>query len=365
MTEPSITVVSPGQKIQKMLSERGWSQQDLATIMGRPLQAVNEIIRGSKQITAETALQLSQALGTDPLEWMKAEALYRLSLASKKVLDEHVSLRAKIYGSAPIREITRLGWIKTQSDLELLAKEVLCFLGAQDFDSHQPIVASFRRGAAGRSDPIALTAWVRRVRILAEQQRTPAFNPEVLNSVKAQLSELMVHPNDVSKVPEVLISAGIRFVVVPHLSHTFADGAAFWIGDTPVVALTLRYDRVDSFWFSLMHELAHIERAHDGLLIDEDINAGSTAENRREVEADRMAAHTLLPQLKYEAFVIGCRGRFAQSRVELFASEVSRHPGIVVGRLQRDGILPYSHLRSLLVPVRQHLTGWWDRVGTE
>jgi HTH-type transcriptional regulator/antitoxin HigA len=77
-------VMPPGESIQEELSARGWTQRDLAKKMGRPVQAVNEIIRGKRQITAETALELSDVFGTSAEMWIGMEARYRLHLARRQ-----------------------------------------------------------------------------------------------------------------------------------------------------------------------------------------------------------------------------------------------------------------------------------------
>ena len=77
-------VVSPGRILSRELEARGWTQKDLAEIMGRPIQTINEIIRGTKQVTPETALELADAFNTSPEFWMNLEANYRLHLARKE-----------------------------------------------------------------------------------------------------------------------------------------------------------------------------------------------------------------------------------------------------------------------------------------
>ncbi len=72
--------VAPGRIVKQELEARGWSQKDLAAVLGRPEQAVSEIVNGVKQITPETALELAQAFGTSPELWMNLEANYREEL---------------------------------------------------------------------------------------------------------------------------------------------------------------------------------------------------------------------------------------------------------------------------------------------
>ena len=87
-------VPTPGRILSRELEARGWKQKDLAEIMGRPVQTINEIIRGNKQITPETALELSQAFGTSPEFWTNLEAKYRLHLASKQKTEPDIAVSA-------------------------------------------------------------------------------------------------------------------------------------------------------------------------------------------------------------------------------------------------------------------------------
>ncbi len=82
--------IAPGRIILRELEARGWSQQDLAAIMGRPEQAISEIINAKKQITAETAQQLSRAFGTSVDFWLNLEMQYQ-SPGSNKINQEHES----------------------------------------------------------------------------------------------------------------------------------------------------------------------------------------------------------------------------------------------------------------------------------
>lgn len=90
-------VTAPGRILSRELEARGWTQKDLADIMGRPPQTINEIIRGSKQITPETALELSEALVTSAEFWTNLEAKYRLHLARKEKEEQDIARKSRLY----------------------------------------------------------------------------------------------------------------------------------------------------------------------------------------------------------------------------------------------------------------------------
>jgi len=148
---------------------------------------------------------------------------------------------------------------------------------------------------------------------------------------------------------------------VEHLPQTYIDGAAFWLdAKSPVVAMSLRYDRIDYFWFTLMHELAHIKAngKHAGHL-DKNL-VGPSAEVREdkpkeEQEADAQACEWLLPPDEVDAFVAETKPYFSKAAIMEFGERMAVHPGIVVGRLQHLGVISYSHSRAMLVKVRQRL----------
>src|SRR6516165_441468 len=125
-TRTPAEVFPPGDFIRDELDARGWTQGDLAQIMGRPLQAVNELISGKKQITPDTALGLAKAFGDDDaLYWMNLESVYRLSKA--KPADEAVSRRANLYSRFPIRDLIKRKWIEESDNLDVIEHRVCSF----------------------------------------------------------------------------------------------------------------------------------------------------------------------------------------------------------------------------------------------
>ena len=134
---------TPGEYIREELVERGWTQMDLAEILGRPPQVVNEIVAGKRSITPETARGLGDAFGTSAQLWMNLEASYQLSRVSAK--DDTVSRRALLYGKAPIKEMQRRGWIETTSNVGNARNAgPAAFLRFLDLDQPDPVCVTPR-----------------------------------------------------------------------------------------------------------------------------------------------------------------------------------------------------------------------------
>jgi HTH-type transcriptional regulator/antitoxin HigA len=161
----------------------------------------------------------------------------------------------------------------------------------------------------------------------------------------------------------VLSEVGIRFLVVEPLAGTRIDGVCVWLNDSkPVIALSLRYDRIDSFWFALAHELGHVVN-RDGLehpVVDLDLvgeNAiKSTDKPETERAADAFAEELLVPASEINGFVARVRPLYSKERIKGFAARLKVHPGIVVGQLAHRGEIGYWHSRETLEKVKDLVT---------
>jgi HTH-type transcriptional regulator / antitoxin HigA len=334
------------------LEARGWAQKDLAEITGRPIQTINEIIRAKKQITPETALELAAAFGTSAEFWTRLETNYRLHLARKEVLEQNIARKSQLYSLAPVSELIKRGWIQATASTEELEKTICNFFDIDSIDEQPRLTINFRCSQERDPESIAQLTWAKQVEKLAKQQSVASFHRDKLQAAIPTILEFAEKPEDVQFIPDLLLSLGVHFVIVPHLSKTYLDGAAFYLGRHPVVALTLRYDRIDSFWFTLMHELGHIVAGHQGSYLDD---LGNLAVNDEESEANQLAANWLIESISFQEFVAKHQPRFARKAIAQFAQTQKRHPGIIVGRLQNDRMIPHQNLRAWLVKISPFL----------
>lgn len=346
----------PGNLIRRELEIRGWSQRDLAIIMGRPVQIINELINGSYPITIDTAMQLSEAFeGIDADIWLNLETKYRLYLSQSSQKKTNVSLMRQLYEKLPVLELQKRGWLSATKDVDELKHQVLLFLGIKSLQDSFTVPVKMRHGFK-TPDEISMFAWSKRVEQLASQQKAAKFSPNKFEEMISKLLDCSFYAKGIQNIRKVLLSYGIRFIITPHLQKTYLDGAAFYLNNDvskPVVAITLRYNRIDWFWFTLLHELAHIFKGHcekvgimDGEKVDE-------IDQRVEDEADELAKDWLIPTNIFHDFV---KTRFIKySDVTDLSVSIKRHPGIIVGRLQREGTIPYSRYRKSLVKVKDLL----------
>lgn len=353
-------VFPPGEFLREELEERGWSQSDLAEIMGRSTTTtVSSILAGKRRITLDTARDLAAALGTSPEFWMNLDASYQL-WGVRNDDRSAVSRRARLYELVPVREMAMRGWIELSDNVDVLERQVLDFLGLQSVsDKPASILHAARKSGSYKDADVTPTqrAWLIRARQLAETVQAERFSTKALEVALAELRLLMQAPQEVRQVSRILARAGVRLVIVEPLSGSKIDGAVFWLdASSPVIALSLRFDRLDNFWFTLLHEIKHVSEGERSLDIDMEAVPDGSAKEDQERRADEFATSFLVPPQQLDNFIARVRPLFSTQRVEAFALTLKVHPGIVVGQLQHRGEVAYSHFRGFLSSVRAYVT---------
>ena len=199
---------------------------------------------------------------------------------------------------------------------------------------------AFRCSGKHEASPYALAAWLRCGEIKAREIETKPFSKEKLEVVLADAKKMTNQPPGIflPALKRLLAEAGVALVMLPHLPKTYAHGAAFWLGsDKAVVLMSIRGSWADMFWFSLFHELAHVLK-HDKRLTFIDDGVSNPEVRKQEDEANAFAGEQFIPGKAYEAFLQA--EQFGANAIRTFAQEMGVHPGIVVGRLQHDEMLP-------------------------
>ena len=353
-------VAHPGELLRAKLEERGWTQNDLATIMGRPVRLVTEIVTGKRSITPETAVELGAALGTTAQWWMEQEFVHRLSQVNKVDVPK-VSRRARLFALGPVNEMVKRGWLEQSRDIAVLEQRFMQFTDADNLDVPPTFYAhAFRKSTTYRTDTPAQTLWLFRVQQLAGLVTATGYSDGNYREIVESLRELVPSPEEVRHVPRLLADAGVRLVIVEPLKGARIDGVCFWLADdAPVVAISMRYNRIDYFWHTLMHELAHLKN-QDGLdndhaTVDVEVDGETDSTLVHEREANRIATENLVPRDALENFIARLSPLYSSRAIRGFAATNWTHPGIVVGQLQHRGEVPYSKYRQLLVPVRDYI----------
>jgi HTH-type transcriptional regulator/antitoxin HigA len=342
-------VFPPGEFLREELEARGWSQADFAEIIGREPTLISEIISAKRAITPDTARAIGEALETGARVWLNLESEYRLRLAeSSRPIANDIAPRAKLFSLYPVREMIRRGWIQHSTNVQVLESRL------QEFSSSKPCCVA-RKAQQGDVTPLQ-RAWFHRAYNLAGKLCVERYSDSKLKSAFGSLRGFLHEPVEARHIPRVLGSAGVRFLVLEALPSSKIDGACFWLDNkSPVVVVSLRFDRIDNFWFTLIHELKHVEHRHalqEGVL---DIDLMEQMEHETIAEERKVNEETkefLIPQAELEDFINRVRPFFSATKIVGFAARLGVHPGIVVGQLQRRGIIGWNHHRKYLMPIR-------------
>jgi HTH-type transcriptional regulator/antitoxin HigA len=354
--------IPPGEFLQDELDARGWTQADLASITGVSIRQVANLIAGKSGLTPSTASAIAQAFDQDAETWMGFQIAYELARVAQE--DRQIKKRAAIYSKVPVKQMSRRGWIEENDDTDGLAAEICRFLKIGRIEEEPELKFAARSSGPYANANPALIAWYYRVRQLAECVTVAEYKETRLDSLVRELRSFLPNLADVRRVPRTLAEYGIRLVIVQHLPKSKVDGAAFWLDRaSPAIAISLRYDRIDNFWFTLLHELAHI-KCRDESVDVEVMESDDSVLPEQERRANGWAAETLIPKEKMESFILRTRPLYYKTYVAEFAYAKGVHPGIAVGQLQRRKELKYHQLREFLEKVRglivgQALTDGW------
>ena len=351
--------------IKAELEKRGWTQSDLAQILGRDLPAVSQIIQGKRSITPDMAVSFAAAFGNEPGFWLNLDSSYRVSLISP---DSEVERRARIFTLAPVRDMEKRGWIRPTSSLDDLEKELCRFYHTTELGLEPRVHVNARQPLKIGGLDSSQVAWCIRAGKLATVVDAERFDKDQFKAALPEVKSLADYPEKTKHLPRVLAKIGVRLVVVEPLPHSRIDGAAFWLADdAPVVVLSLRYDRIDCLWFTLFHELSHVRHC-DAQSVDSDMVGEQKTDIKIEIEqrANREAAASLIPPAAMDSFILRVKPFYSKAKITQFAIRMNIHPGIVVGQLQHRREIPWGANREMLAKVRDTttataLTDGWGR----
>jgi len=344
-------VSAPGDTLLETLETIGMSQAALARRMGRPIKTINEIIQHKAAITPETALQLEHVLRIPASFWINREQHYRESLArftEKQRLASWIPWLEEL----PIREMAYRGWMPVCIGQSQQVAASLQFFGVASPDAWRNVWAD--RAVAHRESTFqphagnfgAVAAWLRQGEIEAQEIETAPYNANGMHKAFKHIRKLTIEP--VSTFREEIVrecaNAGVAVVFVPELPGIGMSCATQWLTPTKaLMQLSLRYKTDDHFWFAFFHAAGHLLRhGKRQVFLEVDQQKRTVAEE----EADIFAANILIDPIQWQQFV---KRNYYHSKagIEKFAQEVGIVPGIVVGRLQHEGCLPFDHHNEL------------------
>lgn len=338
----SYIATPPGVTIKEQLDDRGMSQKEFASRMGMSEKHISHLINGEVQLTSDVAYRLEMVLGLPASFWNNLEAIYREKLAKAEAengLDADKVLAQKF----PYKEMAKNGWLPDTTKIGervIYLRKFFEVVQLEQLTNSKllPKIACRRLSITEKSD-FALISWVQRARIEA---RGLSVSPIDINELTKQLPRIRAMTTEdpsvfCPKLLKLLSNCGVALIFLPHIGGSFLHGATFYDKNKIVIGLTLRGKDADKFWFSLFHEIGHILLGH--------LNQNTEINDEAEMDADSFARDTLIPLDAFNSFV--GQGIFSRDSMKAFSTAVGIDPGILVGRLQKEGYIKFNWYNDL------------------
>jgi HTH-type transcriptional regulator/antitoxin HigA len=326
------------------LEALGMTQAELAARADLSLKHVNQIVLGIAPLTPETALSFEKVTGVSSKLWNQLEANYRDQLA--RVEDkESLSTDAEWLQELPINELRRRGVLSSTTDKSTLLQEVCRFFGVANRESWERIwrqpLASFKRSPG--SDTAAVATWLRLGELKAQNIECEPFDASTFRAALRDIRSMTRStPAEFEPRLKGLCSkSGVALVFLPEIKGVKCWGAAQFLQPTKaLIQLSLRYKKDDHLWFSFFHEAGHILlHSKKATFVSTDLSRDDAEE---EDEANAFAESFLIPK-QYDARL----RQLTFGEIPAFAEELGIAPGIVVGRLQKEGLLNWNQGHGL------------------
>ena len=343
-------VVAPGETILELLEVNCMTQLDLANKTGINKKTINEIINGKAPITTSTALKLEYVFNMPASFWNNLESSYRESLEREKDI---LSIKEdeKYLINIPYTEMAKRNWDyieKTRNPYEKVVNLRKFFsVASLGFDTELKRKLAFRKSKNEKFSYDSLYCWLRYGEIQSNKDEYPKFNIEKLKKGTNEIRKLANKPflEQYENIKKILKECGIALIFEPHLPNTYVNGVSYKLTcDKAIIMLSDRGKKDDILWFTLFHEIAHLIK-HSKKEVFIDLEDAET--NDIESEADEFAKNTLIPNSVYNEFVKS-NVFYNENIIKDFSKKNNISTGIIVGRLQKDGIIGWNQFNNLI-----------------
>ncbi len=368
----------PGYYVKQYLDSQQMTQKELADRLNTTEKNVSQLVNGKLKLNEDWYSRLAFAFGTSEALWRNLHQQYQMDLARVQ-REKELAKEEEILSKLDYSFWTNLGVVKKTRQKAEKVDELKRYLRISSLTvlANHDFLVQYRTAVKNVDEVnvINANAWVQTAMNIGDQQVVSPLNLAFLKEHLAEIRSLSLTEQDVfiPRLKEIFSKAGVAFVVVPHLKKSGISGAVKWLGkdqkEKALLAINDRKKSSDLFWFALFHEIRHVfQQKTSHIIISPDGNHGIASAlklGKLEQDADDFAANTLINPADYARFLE--KGTFTTAAVSAFASEIGIQPGIVVGRLQRDGYLEFSQLNQLkqhyeILPPKTGLSSVGERI---
>ena len=344
--------IGPGYTIKKYLDSRGWSQEDLAQLTDISTKQLSKIINDKARITIDTARLLSKAFGTSAEFWINLDTNFRLDMEPDTKNEKATQIKAQIRKYMPVSEIFKKKWYcfdNSPEGYKILYRSIWKrpYTDTSIYENIEKKYCARQKKDSEEFTSYYTFTWQQIARIKAKELQVSTYDEKKIQKIVERFTEYTYSKEGIKEIIKDLNNAGIKFMILSHLSKTYLDGACFLDNDNPVIVYTGRYDRIDNFWFTLAHEIAHVIlhlfQFNDHCFLD-DLKDGEIV-SEQEIEADRKAEEILRVKeiLKEAQSYIKY---FSEEKLNLIAEKLQIEQSVILGVLQYKRLVDYRKLNK-------------------
>ncbi len=338
----------PGYFIKEQMEIRDWVQEELADVLGLSPKHLNSILLDKQPLNIGNAKKLASAFNTSPQYWLNLDNNYRLWLEQEKQEQTTADVEAKaiIYNRMPVRDMMKKGWLQPTRDINVLTGEVKKFWGISSLDFtflDEDVLPLCKKSEAYNQFNASYAAtWYQMAKTYSRTFEVPTYNKIALENLYKNMVDYTTLANGIKLFIKKLNACGLTFFVLPHLEKTYLDGAAFLLDGKPVIVYTARFKRIDNFWFTVAHEIAHVLKhlnEETPFVLD---NLHEQTTDKQEEEANKLAAKHL-SHIEILDFLEPHINYLTVGKVKECSVKYNVHPAIIIGALAFNKKLSYRN----------------------
>ena len=325
----------PGYYIKEIVDESGLTQEDFAKRLDTTPKNLSLLIRGEQSLSIDIAMKLSRMIGTTVSYWLNLQNSYDALIAefkSEKELEQEREI-FKALDYRYFRENFGLPDLPGKIDDQIVEVRRFLHVSTLSVFAKRDMAVSFRSASVELSNTniIKANAMVQIAINKALNTNAPKYNKSKFKQmVRYALSLTRNHEDFYPLIRNAFFEAGVILVILPNLPGSKINGATKRLEKNVMLMVNDRRLNADTFWFTLFHEIGHIIHGDYGISFEKETG-------EKEETADRFAADLLIEPDEYQQFVRG--NMFTLTKIREFADLIDRDPGIVLGRLQNDGLV--------------------------
>lgn len=345
----------PGLTLHDKLMEMEMGVKEFAVRTSKPEKTIFAVIHGKSSVTSDMAVAFERVTKIPAGLWLGLQRGYDEYMARQREAQK-IAESYEWASAFPLRRMAELGWIpkaKSKSDKVAALLDFFQVSSKSAWEVYYlkgQLKVAFRISLSRTKEMHAISAWLRQGEIQLSGMEVGEFSEKALRHRIGDMLDLCARqPDDfATQLQSICAKAGVKLTYTPCLPNAPINGATRWINGIPCIQMTDRQKRNDIFWFSFFHELGHIllHRRKDVFL--ENVNY-SDREDEKEAEADAFASDAILSKAEEEEII--SRGDYSVNAIRHFATAFNVHPGIIVGRLQHKGLVPFSFGHELFCSV--------------